>query len=433
MSPRRFGRAGARAFVSIAAVGLGVQLLTILSGPLVARMIGPNGRGQMVLVTLAASLCAIVGTGGLPAAIARTVAASGAPARDVLRGLLSVWVRVLLLSSLAAAVLAGILVRHSHDRIALSISAFFVSFGLAIQLMFWAMLQGEGNVRRVNLQKIIGIASYVLTVVVIFIAFPTDEPVVLLAVYALSLLGGFIVCWKMLRRPTGDASVRASREEVHGFARRSLLSGLSTIDAFGIDQLLVGLVLGPTSLGLYAVASSATSVPSIVMLGLGTILLPRMVALPPAGAQRLMRRWIAASVGLAVLIVVGVEIVIGPALRLAFGHEFVPATGVARVLAAAWAILGLRRVLTSAAQAQGKVSTASYAELGSTVVLVVSAVIGMHVWGLKGAAFGMLLAGVVFCVAVASSLTWRMSDEPSEPVEVDLIDVFEHDVDPLHP
>ncbi len=72
------GRRGG-AFLAVAVTGFATQLVTALSGPFVARMLGPHGRGQMVLVALIALVCSQLAVGGLPAAIAHTVGASHLP------------------------------------------------------------------------------------------------------------------------------------------------------------------------------------------------------------------------------------------------------------------------------------------------------------------------------------------------------------------
>lgn len=421
-------RGGIRTFLSIAVTGFGVQLLTVVSGPLVARMLGPDGRGQMVLVTVVSMLCCLAAVGGLPSAIAHTVAVSGHAARDVVGAMLRIWLVAMLAPAAVAGGIMAIVLRDSPRQFELAAVTFGISYSLAVQFILGAMLQGEGNVRLVNLQRLIGMASYVFVVAALFILDPTDQSVVLLLIYLASLFGGFVVAWSMLRRPVGDPAMRASRRDVHTFARRGFVSGLNALDALGIDQLLVGVVLGQVALGLYAVAVSVTSVPTIVLGGVATILLPRMAALRGEDALVLMRKWILAAIVLVLLLVAGIEIVVGPALRIFFGEDFVPAIGVARILGLAWAFLALRRVLTAAAQAQGRVSGASVAELGSTVVMVIGVVIGMHFWDLKGVGFGMLAASVLCCGWLAAILTWRSNDDPgTEQPEIGLIDVIEID------
>src|SRR3954463_4009844 len=60
------------------------QALNIVSGPLVARMLQPRGRGEYATASSAVLLIGILAAGGLPVAVVRAVSSSGAPARDVL-------------------------------------------------------------------------------------------------------------------------------------------------------------------------------------------------------------------------------------------------------------------------------------------------------------------------------------------------------------
>jgi O-antigen/teichoic acid export membrane protein len=403
----RLRAGGARAILSIALAGVGVQLLTFLSGPLVARMLGPDGRGLMVMVVVVASLFSSLGVGGLPAAASHTVGSSGAASRDVLRGLLPLWGVAMAVPALFAAGLTAVMVRHEEQWILLSALGLAICYLQTLNYLVLAMLQGEGAIQRVNLQRLIGIASYVGVIVVLFVLAPTEHAPIILATYAASLVGGVVLGCFMLRRPTRDPSLVASRRDVHVFAWQGWTSGLKPLDSLGLDQLLVGFVLGQTALGLYAVSVSVTSLPIVALGGVALALLPRLSSLPPEASIAVMRRWVLAAAGLATAMVLGIELVLDPAIRIFFGHEFVGAIGVGRLLAIAWAFLAMRRVLTAAAQAQGRVAASSVAEAVSTVLLVVGAYVGMEMYGLDGVAWVMIGVSVFCCAWIAALMTWR--------------------------
>jgi O-antigen/teichoic acid export membrane protein len=399
-----------RAFLSIAITGFGVQLLTVISGPVVARMLGPDGRGEVALVTIVALIVSLVSVGGLPAAISHAVAAAEAPARDVAAALIPRWLITLVPTSLLAGVVTAIITRTDNDQVMLSVSATLVSYLLSTGFLSAALLVGEGNIGKVNIQRTVGMAAYVVIIVLYWaIAWTTHSaahPWVVLMTYAVSLLFGTLMCWMWLRPPTGDVAVQADRVAVSSFARRGFFSGLNTMDTFGFDQLLVGMVLGQAALGLYAVGVSMTSVSSIVLVGFASILLPRMAAVSDAEAVHMLRRWMLGAVGLVLVMIVGIELVLGPALRIFFGHDFVPALPVSRILCLSWAVLALRRVLTAAAQAQGRVGAASIIEVVSTFFLAAAVLVGMHLDGLTGAGWGVLVAAVFSCAAIAWVVRW---------------------------
>jgi len=417
---------GIAAFLSIAATGFGIQVLTVLSGPMVARMLGPEGRGLMGLMVAIGLFCSLLGVGGLPAAIARAVAASGAPARDVVRGSLWRWVAWMLIPSAAAGVVTFLMVGDKPGRLGLSLLGAVLCFLLAVNFLFAALVLGEGDVNKVNIQRVIGMASYVVIIVALFLFHPTDKAGVIVGVYALSLVGGAWMSLAFLRPATGNVALAVDRAEVHTFARRGWVSGLNALDGLGLDQLLVGLVLGHLALGFYAVALSIAAFPCLVLGGVAAVLLPRMVAAGAAGSVSVVRGWMLIALVLDVLMVLGIIAIVGPAIRIFFGEEFIPAIELTRVLAVAWGVLAMRRVLTAAAQAQAKVARASLAEAVATAVFVAASIPAMHLWDLNGVGAAMLLAGGIFCVWVASSLSWR---HPADAVleDIKLADVVEID------
>lgn len=429
---RRLRAGGARAIFSIALAGVGVQVLTFLSGPLVARMLGPDGRGLMVMVVVAASLFSALGVGGLPAAASHAVGAAGGASRDVLRGLLPIWGLAMVVPAILAAGLTAVMVRGEDQWPLLAALATAVCYLQCLNYLVLAMLQGENAIQRVNAQRVIGIGAYVAVIVALFLFSPTEHAPTILATYAASLLFGVVLGCFWLQKPTRDPALLAPRSDVHTFARRGWTSGLKPLDSLGLDQLLVGFVLGQAALGIYAVAISVTSVPIVALTGIALALLPRLASAPPEVSIPMMRRWVLASAGIAVAMVLAIQLVLDPAIRIFFGREFIPAIEVGRLLAIAWAFLALRRVLTAAAQAQGRVAAASVAEAVSTVLLVVTAYVGMELYGLDGVAWAMIGVSAFCCAWLALTITWRSGEAadvhppPADELDPSITDAVEH-------
>ena len=428
----RLRAGGGRAIVSIAMAGVGVQVLTFLSGPLVARMLGPDGRGLMVMVVVVASLFSALGVGGLPAAASHAVGSAGGSSRDVLRGLVPLWAGAMVVPAVLAGVATAVMVRGEEQWLLLAALGMATCYLQCLNYLVWAMLQGEGAIQRVNAQRLIGIAAYVAVIVVLFVFAPTEHAPTIVATYAGSLVLGVSLGWFMLKRPIRDPALRAERRDVHLFARRGWTSGLKPLDSLGLDQLLVGIVLSQAALGIYAVAISVTSLPIVALTGIALALLPRLASAPSAVSVPMMRRWVLASVGIAAGMVLAIELVLDPAIRIFFGDEFVPAIGVGRLLAVAWGFLALRRVLTAAAQAQGKVAAASVAEAASTVLLVVTAYVGMELAGLDGVAWAMIGVSAFCCAWIALTITWRSGEAaevhppPADELDPSVTDAVEH-------
>lgn len=393
-------RRGSRAFLALAATGIGVQLLTLVSGPLVARMLGPHGRGALALVFVISLICTLMATGGLPAAIAHLVAKAGAPARDALQGTKQWWLVV----GAAAGVVAGAATAasfHGSDQWgSLTGAASLITILAVATVLLTAMLQGEGGVRNLNIVKMSSVATYVALVASLFLLGGTSSPWLILSAYALAQALSIGIGWRRLR-PASDVAAPIHHSTIFSFARRSWISGVTPMDAFGLDQLIVAAVLGQAYLGLYAVAVSASTLPVIALTGIGGVLLSRMSAQAGAAARSTMVRWLAAAVALDLTIVAGLEAVIGPALRLLFGAEFVPATNAARLLIIGFGFFGLRRILAAVVQARGHARRASVVEGLGTLVLVASVVVGARHGDITGAALAVVISAGAACAALA--------------------------------
>ena len=129
--------------------------------------------------------------------------------------------------------------------------------------------------------------------------------------------------------------------------------------------------------------------------------------LPEAAATALMRRWVAMSVLVDVAIVLVLEAVVGPAIRILFGQEFSGSVIVARFLTVAVALLALRQVLAAAAQAQGHATATSLIELLSAALLLAATAIGMVLGGIAGAALGFVVVAAFSCLSLTVRIRWR--------------------------
>lgn len=403
------------AFLSVAFTGVATQAVTAVSGPLVARMLGPDGRGEMVLVSVVAMMASQLGVGGLPMAISHAVASAGRPALEVVGSLMRRWLWLSLLPGTGAAVASAILLRNAREGwLPFAGVGFVLCTALIWQLVLAGMVQGEGNIRRINVYRLAGLTLYAGTVAAMFVFARSANPLVILCVFIGSILLGIVVGAFMLRRPMhGGPPVDTT--ELRKFARLSYVSGVGLLDGLGLDLILVGVLLGNTALGLYAVALSATNLTQIVLVGVAQVLLPKLAAAPTSqAAAASTRRWLVASIGLSVLVVLGLQLVVAPLIRFAFGPQFEPMITCARILIVAWALQGVRRVLTSIAQAQGRAGYASKAEAACLVLMLGGVAAAGPAFGIDGAAYSVLAAALTCCVVLALGITWRAGAEAAD-------------------
>lgn len=389
--------------------GFVIQALMVVSAALVARMIGPEARGHLAVIAVAAVLAARVVLGGYLIAIPQAIAAGGRTARDTMR---THWRRLIALSGLAAlgaAAVVGIMQRDESKLGLLVVGGLAWSLYMSWQYIIGAVVQGEGDAAHLTRYRIVGAIAYVGAVVGLFLLFPTKSAAVLVLalvpVRSLSVMYG----WTLLQKPQFDEPPAGSAADLRKFARTSHLGGAGAM-LLGLDMLIVGAVAGDVPLGYYGVATTVTNLPLMVLTGVGAIALHRIASAQPEDRAEIARRWLAGALIIDLGVVIAMELVIDPAIRIVLGPAFVPAINCSRIMIVAWAFLSLRIVIGSMLQGMGLAGRVSAVETVGGVVLLPLVFLGVLQAGIIGAAAAMCVAAVIVCLVLLLLLARALRD-----------------------
>lgn len=391
----------------------GLQGLTLVTGILSARMLGVEGRGQVVLVFAIGLLASQLTLGGsLPNAIARQLAERQLAARDGLRVIAKrrAW---LLVVPCAGAVLLMLLIQHKDldgETTAIAVAAAVMTFQTVAFRLIVGSLQGE--IRHLTRMAVVGVVPQLLFTVALSLAFVAGwnwgAIHVLLAFFVASFLG-LLFGWAALDKPGGRPEDELNERELWTETRKNYIGSVGPIDGLGLDRILVGAVLGTVQLGLYAAATAVSNLCRVVGSSVSVIVLPRVAQqYSDLDAQRaVIRQWLVLSAGLIALVTMGLELIVGPAIRLAFGAEFAGAVESARWLVLADGLLGFRKVLVAVLQGQGRGGTASWVEMALTPVLLVGIGFAAAHDSLIGIGITMVVVGVLSCIFLGVAVSLR--------------------------
>lgn len=390
--------------------GLVIQGLNVVSGPLVARMLGPSGRGALTIVMVVATVGAQLGTAALGVAITHAVAGNEGTARDLLRRGLPRWLMWCTVPAVGAAIAVYIAIRSPHDRLLLSVLTAAMTLAACAVNFAIAMLRGELAVNKVVSVPTIKTFLYVVLVSFFFVVHPLHDAAQITGLTLACLLVAVVLGWAGLRKPAGGPPL-PSLKPLYAFARASYVSSIGAIDALGLDYILIGVLMPQAALGLYSVAGSVATLPAMALTGVASMLVARIAAAGERSGFQVMRRWVGAAVAIDLVIGVVLMIAVGPAIRILFGHEFIASISCAHILIATWVLLAMRRVLTAAAQAQGRGGTASKIELAAAAAMVAGIPFGVHLNGIDGAASAYFLAACGSLLALILVVRWRPSTD----------------------
>lgn len=383
-----------RTMIGMVAGGVLTQLGLVVSGIVAARALGPGDRGYLASLQAIAISGSFIIAMGVPMAIAYYTARDESTARSSVRVLRSVMVWQVLACFAVTAVVVLVAFRDAPDYARLSawISLPTTAF-LMIGMYAMGYAQGLQRFLAFNLFRAVPIPVYGLVLVILvmlgqdgLVEFATTYTVI--AVITASI-GGILV-WRWL--PEGDGGSIPARKYLN-FGLKGQVGSMSPLEAFQVDYLVVGALLGPYWLGLYAGAMAFTNLPRFVAQSIGALAFPRVAA--ARGTNHAVRSALDAVLvtsAFALVVVIGLELIIGWLIPFLFGPAFEPSVPIARVLLISALLLSVRRIVGDVMRGGGKPLPSTAAEIISWIAYAIFVVPMIHHFGAVGAAWAMAIA-----------------------------------------
>jgi O-antigen/teichoic acid export membrane protein/O-antigen ligase len=371
------------------------QLVLVVSGIIIARLFGPDGRGQIALLAVVTGVISAVVPLGLNVGIAFVLSGSPKSAVAILR--ISAGIVILqFLIGIALGVGAIAIVGQSVVSGALvyaTVSVVIIS--LLMQAYALSVLQGLHRFKLFNIMRVIPAVSYSTFIGIVAISGVHRLEAVLIAWSISSALSAAAMAISACRC-MGDMEESAPE----GVLRQALKFGLSgflgstnPLETFRLDQLVVAAVLTHVDLGIYVAAIAFTNFPKLLAHSLGMITFPA-IAREPNRIRAVGQMWKFTSAGLIVSGSISLLLAASAGLLVpfAFGGDFDGAIIPMRILVIVAFLQGMRRVLTEALRGLGNPVAGSKAEIASWIVLIPLLLILPSKWGLNGVAISLGVA-----------------------------------------
>jgi O-antigen/teichoic acid export membrane protein len=410
-----------RASIETVLTGLLLQLVLMVSGILVARILGVEDRGHFALMTLFPLILVMTGTLGLPLAATYYVA-QGVDGRGILRSVRASTAKqaVTLLVVYAAIVWFVFSGTPSGVRLAAAYSLLGIP---ALIAWFWGLsvLQGYQRFRAFNLLRLLQPALYAAALVVAFITGGSDIETIALIWVVTSMVGALLTLAVALRGLPEAGSRPPPLAELYRFGLKGMVGWVSPLETLQLDQVVVGLALSPSALGLYVVAAAFTNLTRLfIPQSLGMVAYPHVASAgDPERVRRTVWRFFFVALAICVVAIVVLEALIGWLIPILFGHPFSHAVPLARILLIGSLFLGLRRVLTDGTRGAGHPGLGTIAEGCTAAIAVPALLIGLKS-GVQGVAWALTVSyglGLAIMIALSIPALSRMGPpRPPSPV-----------------
>ncbi|WP_062077797.1 lipopolysaccharide biosynthesis protein [Demequina globuliformis] len=261
MTPRIHSPARRHQWRSVLAYGAG-PALGLLSGPVLARALGPDGRGQFAAVMQPLTLGSAIAAIGVPTAVTYFVASRSRDVKSAQRLALAIAAPFTALVLTALAWYATrISANHGLDTWAVLTAWTLVIASVVIQVRR-AAFTGLGDWRRLDAERLCFAVTRFLAVCALALLGVTAAMAYVAAALAAFALAA-IILW-LPPAPAQDAT--AKRASANEFAAYSLAASTGTIAlvcSSRIDQVLMPLQTTTAQLGYYAIAVTVAEVPLI--------------------------------------------------------------------------------------------------------------------------------------------------------------------------
>jgi O-antigen/teichoic acid export membrane protein len=388
--------------------GIGGQIVLLISGPLVARILGVEGRGYLAALYVWPGMLAAIGTLGIPVACSYFLNSEPGQTASILGAVyrMAVGQTVILMTILGAFFFWWGRGKPEEVQFAIYPTLFIIPAGLAQEYAL-AVLQGKQRFRAFNAMRLLPALLYAICVVVLFLLRENRLFIVVLLWVSTFLLAGLTTTIVALRHTRIQWNTKSDlRRRIRKFGLHGHLGAISPVDSLRLDQLAASIFLPPAALGIYVVGYAFTNLPRFISQSAGMVAYPAIAQRQGFDEkERLVWRYFwgvtLTNCAISAIIIAAMPFLV----TIFFGKEFFDSVSIAQILLVGTTFAASRRILVECIRGHGYPQISSFAEVSMYPWLITGGAFLVWVYGMKGLAIGVSV-GYALSLAVAL-VAWK--------------------------
>lgn len=388
---------GANAFIGTFGTTIFIQACTVVQGIIVARSLGPTGRGQLAAIILWPTVISMVGLVGCNRVVTRQIG-RGYDIGSTIRSALNLTLIFSLLGVSVGFFAISYLIPEGFLPVVWLAQMYLVFVPLnQITKVLEAVDQGRGDFKRFNLLR--AIINPIIIVGLISLAFLgsiTLQGVVLaytIAYLIICVTRVFLVRKHLSYFPTWKTSISMLREGIP-FGVVSVVNELY----IRVDIILVLWLLEPRDLGFYSVAMSASMVLNSISQSAGMVAFAKSAQVVDLDRFKDIAKAFRVCTWLKILGGITLATLFPILIPLVYGKAFSPAITIATILVFSNILYGLGNLLDECLQGYGHPKKSVVGRLLSMLTLSILGLPLVHSVGLTGLAWSYLAAKAVYLI-----------------------------------
>jgi len=379
---------------------LGINFAT---GVVIARLLGPAGRGQLSALVLWPPLIASLFTFGMPNALlyyVRTNQERRTALFTVAMALTAAFSVVMI--GAGVLVVPHMLVQYDADTVRAAQLFMLLAPEIMLTYTLAAFMQATNRFAQFNQQRFL---PAVLTLVGLggVSVFGTLTPLTAAICYLVPPIPVFLYTLWCVRDVIGisfaGARAEAARLMRYG-ARACGIDILGTVSQQADQMMVVGL-LSAASMGLYTVALSISRVPFLIFNAMSDVITSKAIGMPASEMTAIVGRATRLTTFVGALFSLSIAAVLPFVLPLFYGAAFRGAVIITDILLVEVVVSGVASILSVAFLATGHPGTVTLVRLGSLIVVVPLLFVLIPRFALVGAATAILISSVARVIAFA--------------------------------
>jgi enterobacterial common antigen flippase len=387
-------------FVALSANFLLAALGTV-TGILVARLLGPGGRGELAAITLWPSTLLVMGGLGIPHTIAYFVARQPQQVAKIYANALALAIiQWLVLVGVGLVVIPLALRREFAHVIPLAL-VFLLSIPLSLYAgIHMGILQGRLWMKQHSLLRVIPTGVYMLGLLLLFVL-GKDNLGMLVGLLLLTLFFScFLGLWFIRAKINGDLRPdRGPLKAMLSYGLKTQLANSTQSLNLRLDQLIMSAFMSPQNLGYYAVAVTLSRAINPLSSAVSIVTLQEVAS--KEGNEHGQRLVVILRITFLMLLLLAVILIMLMPwlLPLLLGGEFIPASIPAQVLVVGSVFLGMNDVLAAGLRGMSRPGVPALAELCSLGMTVLLLYFLLPRYDIMGAAVASVAAyAITFCI-----------------------------------
>jgi len=371
--------------------------LNAATGILTARLLAPEGRGELVAISIWPALVAGLTTLGLPTALVYHGRRDPARLGELTAAALALAIIAGLVGTAIAWALIPMWLRQHPPGVITA--ARFCLFGTVLNSMTLvgrAAWEARGDFRSSNLTQV---AAPAMTIVGLVGLAATGHLTSVTAAIAYVVVSAPVLVWMLVglrtHHPLARRGMGAESRQLLHYGARSYGVDLFGVLSVYLDQALVVGMLSPLAMGIYAVALSLARIISAVHVGLATLMLPTVIGYSTEALTAAIAR--SARLAAVVTAAIGLAIVAaGPLLvGLLYGGAYASAGALLPLLVLAMIVSGTVYVLIQGLLAAGRPGVVTLTQFVGLALGVPFFLVLVPASGAQGAAIALLASATI--------------------------------------